>query len=141
MTKIGGNKTFTAPFAQYGGVALADGGWQRMNYRNADHCPDAKRPTDIVQSMLNVNATRFMPNDKSPTSGHTIGISFEEITTTRGKNGKPDRTAGRVISHEFPIMEALKLAEFILECAMANPDARDGVRVIAAKLNQSGYAS
>lgn len=119
MTIIGGNNQFGKPF-----LAYRDGGYQKMQLRDNDHTPYAKRPGS-VDSMLNVEVTRFMPwdgpTDTSKTSGATIGISFEEITTT-GDIVNKQRTAGRTISHNFPMMEALKLARFIMEAAAKHED-------------------
>jgi hypothetical protein len=115
---IKGNNEFNKPFARFRDTG--DGGPQLMQLRDRDHTPYNKRPGS-VKSMLAVEASRYMPWDgpteASRTAGDSIGISFEEITTS--DNG---RQAGRTISHQFPIAEALKLAEFILQAAAKNED-------------------
>lgn len=120
--KIGGNNEFGAPFKPYTHDD-EPGGWERMILRDGEHAPYNKRRGE-VKSLLNVEVNRFMPNDKHPNSGANISIAFEEITTTGGQyNGdKPERTAGRTISHNFTMMEALKLAKFILEAAAVHTE-------------------
>lgn len=100
------DKTFGNVFLPYGATVP---NVTAIKYHDAKHTPDNKRAGQ-VDSQLTILAKRSTGND-------TLELSFAEITTTTNFETGQERTASRTISTDMPLIEAVKLARFILEAA------------------------